>query len=42
MEILIFMENYMNKNDKIFEYEPLWGKWRVKEIIGEGSTGKVY
>jgi serine/threonine protein kinase len=23
-------------------YEPLWGAWKVVELIGEGSFGKVY
>ena len=28
--------------ERIKKYEPLWGKWRVKRIIGEGSFGAVY
>jgi serine/threonine-protein kinase len=26
----------------ISTYEPLWGSWRVGELLGEGSIGKVY
>jgi serine/threonine protein kinase len=26
----------------IRKYEPLWGIWRVNELLGEGSFGKVY
>ena len=28
--------------ERIKKYEPLWGKWTVKRIIGEGSFGVVY
>lgn len=28
--------------DKIKKYEPLWGEWKVKREIGEGSYGTVY
>ena len=28
--------------ERIKKYEPLWGKWIVKRIIGEGSFGAVY
>jgi len=28
--------------ERIKKYEPLWGKWKVKRIIGEGSFGAVY
>ena len=28
--------------ERIKKYEPLWGKWVVKRIIGEGSFGAVY
>lgn len=28
--------------ERLQEYEPLWGKWRAKSIIGEGSFGAVY
>ena len=28
--------------ERIKKYEPLWGKWMVKRIIGEGSFGAVY
>ena len=28
--------------DRIYEFEPLWGEWRVEKLIGEGSFGKVY
>ena len=24
------------------EYEPIWGSWNIKELLGEGSFGKVY
>lgn len=26
----------------IYDYEPLWGDWRVDSEIGKGSSGKVY
>lgn len=29
-------------NDEIYQYEPLWGEWKIKEQIGQGSIGKVY
>lgn len=29
-------------DDPIRKYEPLWGNWRVIELIGEGSYGRVY
>lgn len=29
-------------SDKIFEYEPLWGSWKIDKLIGEGRYGKVY
>lgn len=28
--------------ERIKKYEPLWGSWRVKRRIGEGSFGAVY
>ena len=28
--------------ERIKKYEPLWGKWTIKRIIGEGSFGAVY
>ena len=28
--------------ERIKKYEPLWGKWNVKKIIGEGSFSVVY
>ena len=28
--------------ERIKKYEPLWGKWTAKRIIGEGSFGAVY
>ncbi|MCL1791039.1 MAG: serine/threonine protein kinase, partial [Peptococcaceae bacterium] len=28
--------------DDIKKYEPLWGKWYVEGLIGQGSYGKVY
>lgn len=28
--------------ERIKKYEPLWGKWTAKRIIGEGSYGAVY
>lgn len=30
------------QKDEIYQYEPLWNKWKVKELLGEGSVGKVY
>lgn len=29
-------------DDKIYKYEPLWGEWKVDELIGKGSVGNVY
>ena len=26
----------------IYAFEPLFGHWRIEELIGEGSFGKVY
>jgi len=26
----------------IYQYQPLWGKWQVDELIGAGNFGKVY
>lgn len=28
--------------DRIYQYKPLWNEWKVDELIGEGSFGKVY
>ena len=28
--------------ERIKKYEPLWGKWKVKKKLGEGSFGAVY
>jgi serine/threonine protein kinase len=28
--------------DILNRYEPLWGNWYVKELLGKGSTGEVY
>lgn len=28
--------------DEIYRYEPLWGNWKVKELLGKGSLGRVY
>ena len=30
------------EKDRIYQYEPLWGEWRVQGFIGEGSFGRVY
>lgn len=32
----------MLKNDPIIKYCPLWGEWKVEDIIGTGSFGTVY
>ncbi len=29
-------------SENIKEFEPLWGKWYVTDVIGEGAFGKVY
>jgi serine/threonine protein kinase len=34
--------DFMNKRDEIFKFEPLFGKWIIKEFLGSGSIGKVY
>ena len=26
----------------IYQYQPLWGKWQVDELIGQGAFGQVY
>ena len=26
----------------IHRFEPLWDEWKVDELLGEGSFGKVY
>lgn len=26
----------------IYNYEPLWGEWKIDELIGKGSYGEVY
>lgn len=28
--------------DDIYKYEPLWGSWKVEELLGKGSIGNVY
>ncbi|MEN8904336.1 MAG: serine/threonine-protein kinase [Clostridiales bacterium] len=28
--------------DLIFDYEPLWGNWKIDKLLGSGSVGKVY
>ncbi|MEN8904682.1 MAG: serine/threonine-protein kinase, partial [Clostridiales bacterium] len=30
------------KNEIIYNYEPLWGEWKVEELLGKGSIGSVY
>ncbi|MEN8906775.1 MAG: serine/threonine-protein kinase [Clostridiales bacterium] len=30
------------KNEIIYKYEPLWGDWKIEEILGRGSVGNVY
>lgn len=32
----------MDKNDVIYNFEPLWGSWKIDSCIGMGSSGKVY
>jgi serine/threonine protein kinase len=33
---------YHLKRDIIYKFEPLWNDWYIKNLIGEGSSGKVY
>ena len=28
--------------DRIYQYSPLWGEWKIESYIGKGSYGKVY
>ncbi|MEN8905745.1 MAG: hypothetical protein ABF289_07295, partial [Clostridiales bacterium] len=32
----------MKTSDIVYNYEPLWGEWKIDGLIGEGSIGKVY
>ncbi|MEN8907423.1 MAG: protein kinase [Clostridiales bacterium] len=32
----------MDTDKIIYQYEPLWGSWKIKEMIGRGSIGNVY
>jgi serine/threonine protein kinase len=32
----------LNELDSIFQYQPLWGKWKIDELIGQGNFGRVY
>ena len=29
-------------DERIKQFEPLWGNWYAEELIGEGGYGKVY
>ena len=31
-----------NISSDIYQYQPLWGKWHIDELIGQGVFGKVY
>jgi len=31
-----------DKTDNIYQYQPLWGKWNIDELIGRGAFGRVY
>ncbi|MHB1452367.1 MAG: serine/threonine-protein kinase [Saccharofermentanales bacterium] len=31
-----------SESERIFQYQPLWDKWNIDGIIGEGSFGKVF
>jgi serine/threonine protein kinase len=31
-----------SESERIFQYQPLWGKWHIDDLIGEGSFGKVF
>lgn len=30
------------KNDIIYDFEPLWGAWKIEEFVGAGNFGRVY
>lgn len=30
------------ESTNIYQYQPLWGKWQIDELIGQGVFGKVY
>ncbi|KNY27494.1 serine/threonine-protein kinase [Pseudobacteroides cellulosolvens] len=32
----------VNNHDYIKSFEPLWGSWKIEDLVGEGSYGKVY
>ena len=32
----------MSNDEKIFQYQPLWGKWFIDFHVGKGSYGNVY
>lgn len=31
-----------SESERIFQYQPLWNKWNIDDLIGEGSFGKVF
>lgn len=31
-----------NEVERIYQYQPLWGKWQIDKLIGTGAFGKVY
>src|SRR5680860_1297845 len=31
-----------SNSEDIYNYQPLWGKWLINEMIGSGNFGKVY
>ncbi|MHB8963567.1 MAG: serine/threonine protein kinase [Saccharofermentanales bacterium] len=31
-----------SETERIYRYQPLWDKWQIDDLIGEGSFGKVY
>lgn len=32
----------LDESDSIYQYQPLWGKWQIDELIGKGNFGRVY
>ncbi len=32
----------LDEPDSIYQYQPLWGKWQIDGLIGQGNFGRVY
>jgi len=32
----------LDELDSIYQYQPLWGKWKIDGLIGQGNFGRVY